>query len=64
MRQVDPVFASTHDRATVAALLGIKASDVSDEGLIQTVSTGRKGNLPFESGVASYCERRHSTVTQ
>jgi trans-2,3-dihydro-3-hydroxyanthranilate isomerase len=43
MHQVDPVFGGTHDREVVAALLGIKASDIGDEGPIQTVSTG----LPY-----------------
>jgi trans-2,3-dihydro-3-hydroxyanthranilate isomerase len=43
MHQVEPVFGSTHDRETVAALAGIKATGISDDGPIQTVSTG----LPF-----------------
>lgn len=43
MRQNDPVFGRIHDRETVARLLGIGASDISDEAPIQTVSTG----LPF-----------------
>jgi trans-2,3-dihydro-3-hydroxyanthranilate isomerase len=43
MRQVDPVLGQIHDRATVAALAGLKPDDISDEWPIQTVSTG----LPF-----------------
>ncbi len=43
MRQIDPVFGPTHDRATVAALVGVKPTDISEEGPIQTISTG----LPF-----------------
>ena len=43
MRQVDPVFGQIHDRATVAALAGLKPNDICDEWPIQTVSTG----LPF-----------------
>jgi trans-2,3-dihydro-3-hydroxyanthranilate isomerase len=43
MRQVDAVFGGTHDRDTVAALLGLRAADISDDGPIQTVSTG----LPY-----------------
>jgi trans-2,3-dihydro-3-hydroxyanthranilate isomerase len=43
MRQKDPVFGRIHDRETVARLLGIRASDISDEAPIQTVSTG----LPY-----------------
>lgn len=43
MRQVDPVFGGTHDRATVAALLRITTADISDDAPIQTVSTG----LPY-----------------
>ena len=43
MHQVDPVFGPIHDRATVAALAGLKPDDISDEWPIQTVSTG----LPF-----------------
>lgn len=43
MRQNDPVFGRTHDRGAVARLLGIRASDISDEAPIQSVSTG----LPF-----------------
>jgi len=43
MRQVNPVFGQIHDRATVAALAGLKPDDISDEWPIQTVSTG----LPF-----------------
>jgi trans-2,3-dihydro-3-hydroxyanthranilate isomerase len=43
MHQLQPVFGSTHDRETVAALLGIKTADISDDGPIQTVSTG----LPY-----------------
>jgi trans-2,3-dihydro-3-hydroxyanthranilate isomerase len=43
MQQVDPVFGKIHDRATVATLLGVKPTDISDAAPIQTVSTG----LPF-----------------
>jgi trans-2,3-dihydro-3-hydroxyanthranilate isomerase len=43
MHQIDPVFGPTHDRATVAALAGVKPTDISEEGPIQTISTG----LPF-----------------
>jgi trans-2,3-dihydro-3-hydroxyanthranilate isomerase len=43
MQQVDPVFGKVHDRDTVATLLGIKPTDISDAAPIQTVSTG----LPF-----------------
>jgi trans-2,3-dihydro-3-hydroxyanthranilate isomerase len=43
MHQVDPVFGPTHDSATVATLIGVKPTDLSDEGPIQTISTG----LPF-----------------
>jgi trans-2,3-dihydro-3-hydroxyanthranilate isomerase len=43
MQQVDPVFGKIHDRATVANLLGVKLTDISDTAPIQTVSTG----LPF-----------------
>lgn len=43
MQQVDPVFGKIHDRATVANLLGVKPTDISDAAPIQIVSTG----LPF-----------------
>jgi trans-2,3-dihydro-3-hydroxyanthranilate isomerase len=43
MHQIEPVFGRTHDRAAVASIAGIEASDISDEAPIQTVSTG----LPF-----------------
>jgi trans-2,3-dihydro-3-hydroxyanthranilate isomerase len=43
MHQKDPVFGPIHDRETVAAMMGIKATDISDDAPIQTVSTG----LPF-----------------
>src|SRR5712692_760127 len=43
MHQIDPVFGPTHDRANVAALVGVKPTDISDEWPIQTISTG----LPF-----------------
>jgi trans-2,3-dihydro-3-hydroxyanthranilate isomerase len=43
MTQVDPVFGATHDRSTVAALIGVQPSDISEEWPMQTVSTG----LPF-----------------
>jgi trans-2,3-dihydro-3-hydroxyanthranilate isomerase len=40
MQQLDPVFGDTHDRATVAAMLGLQADDLSAEHPPQTVSTG------------------------
>src|SRR4029077_7637382 len=43
MTQVDPQFGTTHDRATVAGLIGVPPSEISDEWPIQTVSTG----IPF-----------------
>jgi trans-2,3-dihydro-3-hydroxyanthranilate isomerase len=43
MQQVEPVFGQVHQRETVAALVGIAPEDISDEGPIQTISTG----LPF-----------------
>jgi trans-2,3-dihydro-3-hydroxyanthranilate isomerase len=43
MQQIDPVFGKVHDRNTVASLLGVKPTDISDAAPIQTVSTG----LPF-----------------
>ncbi len=43
MQQVEPVFGQLHQRETVAALIGVSPGEISDEGPIQTVSTG----LPF-----------------
>jgi len=43
MRQNDPVFGRTHDRSSVAALLGLAVDDLSSTHTPQTVSTG----LPF-----------------
>jgi trans-2,3-dihydro-3-hydroxyanthranilate isomerase len=43
MHQKDPTFGRIHDRETVAGLMGIKSTDISDDAPIQTVSTG----LPF-----------------
>lgn len=43
MRQVEPVFGPFHERDTVAAILGVSPSEISDDGAIQTISTG----LPF-----------------
>jgi len=43
MHQKDPTFGPIHDRETVAGLMGIKSTDISDDAPIQTVSTG----LPF-----------------
>jgi trans-2,3-dihydro-3-hydroxyanthranilate isomerase len=43
MTQVNPQFGATHDRATVAGLLGVQPSEISDAWPIQTVSTG----IPF-----------------
>jgi trans-2,3-dihydro-3-hydroxyanthranilate isomerase len=40
MQQLDPVFGDTHDRAIVAALLGLEPGDLSLEHPPQTVSTG------------------------
>src|SRR5580704_6400103 len=40
MQQVDPTFGKIHDRTTVANLLGLKTTDISDAAPIQTVSTG------------------------
>lgn len=40
MHQVDPVFGPTHDRATVASLLGLKPTDLVADWPIQTISTG------------------------
>ena len=40
MQQLDPVFGDTHDRAAVAAMLGLQADDLSAEYPPQTVSTG------------------------
>ncbi len=43
MQQVEPVFGQLHQRETVAALIGVSPAEISDEGPIQTVSTG----LPY-----------------
>lgn len=43
MTQNDPVFGSTHDRASIAHVTGIPLDDIDPELPIQTVSTG----LPF-----------------
>jgi len=43
MTQIDPTFGATHDRATVAGLLGLQPPDISEQWPIQTVSTG----IPF-----------------
>jgi trans-2,3-dihydro-3-hydroxyanthranilate isomerase len=43
MLQVPPKFGTVHDKATVAQLHNLAPGDISDEGPIQTVSTG----LPF-----------------
>jgi len=43
MRQIEPVFGQLHQRETVATLIGVSPGEISDEGPIQTVSTG----LPF-----------------
>ncbi len=43
MHQKDPAFGHIHDRETVAGMMGIKATDISEDAPIQTVSTG----LPF-----------------
>lgn len=39
MRQLDPVFGSTHDAAKIAPLLGLRENDMADS-IPQTVSTG------------------------
>lgn len=43
MHQIEPVFGGIHDRETVAGLMRIKSTDISDDAPIQTISTG----LPF-----------------
>ena len=43
MLQVPPLFGPVHDKNTVATLLDMNASDIADDGPVQTVSTG----LPF-----------------
>jgi trans-2,3-dihydro-3-hydroxyanthranilate isomerase len=43
MTQVDPQFGATHDRATVAGLIGVQPSEINEQWPIQTVSTG----IPF-----------------
>jgi len=43
MTQNDPVFGATHDRAEVAAAIGLRVEDLSEEYAPQTVSTG----MPF-----------------
>jgi trans-2,3-dihydro-3-hydroxyanthranilate isomerase len=40
MHQVDPVFGAVHERETVASIVGVKATDITDEYPIQNVSTG------------------------
>ncbi len=40
MHQIDPVFGKIHNRETVAAMIGVKPSDISEEWPIQAVSTG------------------------
>ncbi len=40
MQQLDPVFGDTHDRATVASVLGLQTDDLSAHYPPQTVSTG------------------------
>ena len=52
MHQKDPTFGQIHDRETVAGLIGIKSTDISDDAPIQTISTG----LPF--AVVPIKERR------
>jgi trans-2,3-dihydro-3-hydroxyanthranilate isomerase len=43
MHQRDPTFGRIHDRETIAGLLGIKSTDISDAAPVETTSTG----LPF-----------------
>lgn len=40
MQQVGPVFGPVHDRAAIAAMLGLSVSDLVEDWPIQTVSTG------------------------
>jgi trans-2,3-dihydro-3-hydroxyanthranilate isomerase len=40
MRQNDPVFGATHDRAQIAAALGLSVDDLDPQHAPQTVSTG------------------------
>lgn len=40
MRQRDPEFLMVHDKAAVAAAMGLEESDLSDDLPVQTVSTG------------------------
>jgi len=40
MTQNDPVFGATHDRAGVAAAIGLRVEDLSPDNAPQTVSTG------------------------
>lgn len=40
MRQIDPYFGPTHDRATIAGLLNLPADEISSDVPIQTLSTG------------------------
>jgi trans-2,3-dihydro-3-hydroxyanthranilate isomerase len=43
MRQNDPVFGATHDRAAIASALGLSVDDLDPQHAPQTVSTG----MPF-----------------
>lgn len=43
MKQNDPVFGATHDRAALAAAIGLSADDLDPDHAPQTVSTG----MPF-----------------
>jgi trans-2,3-dihydro-3-hydroxyanthranilate isomerase len=40
MRQIDPYFGPTHDRATIAGLLDLPPDEISSDIPIQTLSTG------------------------
>jgi trans-2,3-dihydro-3-hydroxyanthranilate isomerase len=43
MRQIDPEFGAVQDRATIASVLDLQASDIPEDAPVQWVSTG----LPF-----------------
>jgi len=74
MHQKDPAFGRTHDRTTVAELMGIKSTDISDDAPIQTVSTGLPFAIvplrerrtlqslrPHQERIKAYCE--HEQIT-
>jgi trans-2,3-dihydro-3-hydroxyanthranilate isomerase len=43
MQQIEPIFGQLHPRETVATVIGVSPAEISDEGPIQTISTG----LPY-----------------